>query len=84
MVFCKGPFFFNAMIRSSPACSRKKKMSNCLWNDLENAHRYHLANWESVAMSKEFGGMGLPNLRDLNVCLLASWIRRYSQDKDKL
>jgi len=67
----------NTMIRSSPACLRKKRilntqMSNCLWNDLENAHIYHLANWESVAMSKEFGGMGLPNLRDLNACLLAS------------
>jgi hypothetical protein len=28
--------------------------------------------------------MGLPNLRDLNICLLASWQKRYEQDKDKL
>ena len=43
-------------------------MSNCLWNDLEGAHKYHLANWELVSVSKEFGGLGLPNLRDLNIC----------------
>ena len=59
-------------------------MSNCLWNDLEGAHKYHLANWELVSVSKEFGGLGLPNLRDLNICLLASWLRRYEQDKEKL
>ena len=24
----------------------------------------HLANWESVSMAKDFGGLGVPNLRD--------------------
>lgn len=60
------------------------QMSNCLCNDSEEAHKYHLANWESVAMLKDYGGLEIPNLRDLNICLLASWIRRYDQDKDKL
>jgi hypothetical protein len=30
-------------------------------------------------MRKEFGGMGIPNLQDLNLCLLGSWIKRYIQ-----
>jgi hypothetical protein len=34
-------------------------------------------------MKKEFGGLGIPNMRDLNICLLASWIRRYANDSDK-
>jgi hypothetical protein len=59
-------------------------MGNCLWNDLNDAHKYHLANWEFVAMSKDFGGLGVPNLRDSNICLLASWLRRYEKDKNKL
>jgi len=33
---------------------------------------------------KEYGGLGIPNLRDLNVCLLASWTRRYNIDGNKL
>jgi hypothetical protein len=35
-------------------------------------------------MCKEYGGLGIPNLRDLNISLLASWLRRYKSDKDKL
>uniref|UniRef100_A0A0A8XZM4 Uncharacterized protein n=1 Tax=Arundo donax TaxID=35708 RepID=A0A0A8XZM4_ARUDO len=27
---------------------------------------------------------GVPDLRDLNICLLGSWIRRYSEDSEKL
>jgi hypothetical protein len=36
----------------------------------KNCHKYHLANWPSVSMRKEQGGMGIPDLRDLNLCLL--------------
>ena len=59
-------------------------MANCLWNDSVDNHKYHLANWEKVSMCKEFGGLGIPNLRDLNICLLGSWLKRYNSDKEKL
>jgi hypothetical protein len=35
-------------------------------------------------MLKDFGGLGVPNLRDLNICLLASWVKRYNIDENKL
>uniref|UniRef100_A0A0A9B5C6 Reverse transcriptase zinc-binding domain-containing protein n=1 Tax=Arundo donax TaxID=35708 RepID=A0A0A9B5C6_ARUDO len=35
-------------------------------------------------MRQEYGGLGVPYLRDLNICLLASWIKRYIKDDDKL
>jgi hypothetical protein len=60
------------------------QMSNCLWNDMDNAHKYHLANWESIAMCKEFERPGIPNLSDLNLCLLAFWLKRSNKDRDKL
>jgi hypothetical protein len=59
-------------------------MGNYLWNDSVENHKYHLANWELVSMSKEQGGLGLPSLRDLNISLLASWLKRYNKDKEKL
>jgi hypothetical protein len=59
-------------------------LANCLWNDSRDKHRYHLANWESVSMHKDFGGLGVPNLRDLNICLVGSWIKRYQADGGKL
>jgi hypothetical protein len=35
-------------------------------------------------MKKEFGGLGVLNLRELNLCLIGSWVRRYIVDKDKI
>ena len=37
-----------------------------------------------MSLKNEYGGLGLPNLRDLNISLLASWLQRYKIDKDKL
>jgi hypothetical protein len=36
-------------------------------------------------MTKERGGgLGIPDLRDLNLCLLASWVQQYYEGEDKL
>jgi hypothetical protein len=48
------------------------QMSHYQWNDEENAHRYHLASWKHVTMIKEYRGLGVPDLRELNMCLLGS------------
>jgi hypothetical protein len=58
--------------------------ANCLWSDTEGKHKYHFANWESASMLEEFGGLGILNLRDLNTCFLASWIKRYQASEGKL
>jgi hypothetical protein len=55
----------------------ESQLANYLWNDDLDCHRYHLAWWQHVNMEKEFGGLGVPNLRELNLCLLGSWVRRY-------
>lgn len=56
----------------------------CMWNDSEGNHKYHLANRDSVSMSNEFGGLGVPNIRDLNICLLGSWLQSYQVDEGEL
>jgi hypothetical protein len=35
-------------------------------------------------MKKEFGGLGIPDLRDLNLRLLGSWVKRFIADEGKL
>lgn len=49
------------------------QMSQFLWGNLGDQHKYHLANWCLVSRKKTFGGLGVPNLKDLNMALLASW-----------
>jgi hypothetical protein len=61
----------------------ESQMENCLWNDDNESHRYHLASWQHVTMEKEFGGLGVPSLRELNLCLLGSWVRRYFVDNEE-
>jgi hypothetical protein len=52
-------------------------MANFFWDDTGDKHKYHLSNWHSLAQRKENGGLGIPDLRDLNLCLLSSWVQRY-------
>jgi hypothetical protein len=59
-------------------------MAHCLWDNYEDHHRYHLANWGLVSQKKEYGGLGIPNIAEMNMCLLASWVKRYHPDDNKL
>jgi hypothetical protein len=43
-----------------------------------------LSNWYSLAKRKEQGGLGIPDIRILNMCLLASWVQRYYDAESKL
>jgi len=52
-------------------------MGNYLWIDTIDNHKYHLANWEMVSICKDFGGLGIPSLRELNISLLGYWLKRY-------
>jgi hypothetical protein len=60
------------------------KIANYLWSDVEGNKKIHLANWPSICQKKEFGGLGIPNLQDLNICLLGSWIKRYIQAEGEI
>jgi hypothetical protein len=35
-------------------------------------------------MKKQYGGLGIPDIKDLNLCLLGSWVKRYFRDEGKL
>jgi hypothetical protein len=45
------------------------QMAHCLWDNYEGHCKYHLARLELVAMKKEYGGLGISNIRELNICL---------------
>ena len=37
-----------------------------------------------MAQKREFGGLGIPNIGDMNLSLLASWVKKYHLDNNKL
>jgi hypothetical protein len=59
-------------------------MAHFFWGDLDDQHKYHLANWGLITRKKEFGGLHVPNLRDMNLCLLGSWFKRFFTAGDKI
>uniref|UniRef100_A0A8I6WLN0 Reverse transcriptase domain-containing protein n=1 Tax=Hordeum vulgare subsp. vulgare TaxID=112509 RepID=A0A8I6WLN0_HORVV len=58
------------------------QMSYFLWGNMGEQHKYHLAHWGLVSRKKEFGGLGIPNIREFNMALLASWGKRFFNDVD--
>ena len=59
-------------------------MAHCLWSDFEGNKKVHLANLGLVCSKKGFGGLGIPNLKEVNMCLLGSWLKRYISDDGKI
>jgi hypothetical protein len=59
-------------------------MTNCSWDDYEGHRKLHLANWHMICVKKEYGQLGVPNLKDFNLCLLGSWVKRYIKYENKI
>jgi hypothetical protein len=59
-------------------------MANCLWDDYEGHRKLHIANWHLICMKKEYGRIGIPDMKELNLCLLGSWVKRYIMNEHKL
>jgi hypothetical protein len=53
----------------------EKILRGFLWKGRKNAHGGHcLVAWDKVCMPKELGGLGIPNLRMMNLALQARWL----------
>lgn len=50
--------------------------------NLGDEHKYHLANCGLISMRKNFGGMGVPNLRCFNLAMLAAWNKIFFDDRN--
>lgn len=60
-------------------------MSNWLWDDYGGHGKIHLANWCLVNIKKkEHGGLGIRDMKDLNLVLLGSWVKRFLVDEGKI
>ncbi|GJM88508.1 hypothetical protein PR202_ga04579 [Eleusine coracana subsp. coracana] len=59
-------------------------MAHCLWDSYEVHNKIHLAKWELVTLKKEYGGLSIPNLRDLNLCLLGTSVKRLMTNDNRI
>jgi hypothetical protein len=59
------------------------QVANFLWNNFEGYMKLHLASWKLICKKNVFEVPGIPDLPNVNLCLLGSWIKRYSKDDEK-
>lgn len=79
------PIYLLSVIKISETGNKYDKysyMGHFLWDNIEEKHRHHLANWRLVAQKKEFRGLGIPDLRSLNLALLSALILRCQLNKN--
>jgi hypothetical protein len=50
-------------------------MANCFGDDCVGHRKMHFTNWHVICMKKQYGGLGIPEIRDLNLCLLGYGLR---------
>lgn len=50
---------------------------------MKGMEKFACANWRLVNMGKKDGGLGVLDLKILNLALLGSWIKRYITGKGK-
>lgn len=58
--------------------------SKFFWEGAGSKRKYHMVNWATVYRSKSLGGLGIINLKLMNISLLSKWIWRLSQNASGL
>ena len=48
-----------------------KRVRSFLWGSSQEKRRVHLAKWEIVSSAKENGGLGIRNMRSVNIAFMA-------------
>ncbi|XP_026432710.1 uncharacterized protein LOC113330060 [Papaver somniferum] len=77
------PMYYFSLFKASISVIKilEKKMRNFLWG---NKRCSHLIKWEMVFADKERGGLGVLNLKFMNIALLAKWSWRFGIEKNSL
>ncbi|KAJ0567858.1 putative RNA-directed DNA polymerase [Helianthus annuus] len=55
-----------------------------LWGGSSPNNKIRWVKWEKVVALKDFGGLGIGNLKDMNLALLAKWWWRYRMEPENL
>ena len=52
-----------------------------LWHEQEGKKKYHLVNWQEICRPKEQGGLGVLDLKIMNICLLCKWLWKIENEE---
>ena len=58
--------------------------SRFFWQGTSKKRKYHMIKWEALNRPQVFGGLGVMDVRAMNVCLLVKWIDKLEKGDDGL
>ena len=69
------PFYMMSLFELPKGVEKKMDVirKRLLWNGNDNENKYHLVNWETVCQPTDQGGLGVVDLRVMNISLLCKW-----------
>ena len=56
-------------------------MKRLFWQEGMDTKKYHLVSWKKVCQPKELGGLGVVDLKVMNMCLLSKWLWRIENEE---
>ncbi|CAJ2656620.1 unnamed protein product [Trifolium pratense] len=74
--------FFKAP--SGTISSIESILINFFWGGSEDFRKISWINWKSICLRKEYGGLGVRQLREFNLALLGKWCWRMLVDREGL
>ena len=68
------PTFWSMYLLPSTTIKRLDiKRKKFLWQGGGDKKKYHLVKWDRVCANRKNGGLGIKDLRVMNICLMCKW-----------
>ncbi|CAL5380958.1 unnamed protein product [Camellia sinensis] len=80
------PVYYLSLFKM-PECVAKsvdRLQASFLWGGSDNQRKVHLVRWGEVTKALYHGGLGIRNIRKVNLCLLVKWWWRFGAEKKAL
>ncbi|KAL8140765.1 hypothetical protein V2J09_006786 [Rumex salicifolius] len=61
-----------------------KVMCSFIWGGFDTSRKMHMVNWEDITKRKEFGGLGIKRMEELNLALIGKLAWRFLHAREEL
>ncbi|CAN0857148.1 Putative ribonuclease H protein At1g65750 [Linum grandiflorum] len=78
------PIYYLSLFRAPNSVIKaiEKIQNNFLWSGMSDSKKFHMVSWDRVKIPKRRGGLGVMDLRSMNVALLGKWLWRFGVERN--
>ncbi|CAN1807687.1 Putative ribonuclease H protein At1g65750 [Linum perenne] len=77
------PVYFLSMFKAPNLVIKKleRLQKRFFWAGISEKNKIHWVSWDKVKTAKKLGGLGVHDLKSLNLALLCKWVWRYGVER---